>query len=105
MPQDSAIPMKGGSLKRFSLQGGMFLILTPMESLKSLDEYPARQRALIEAMGKEKYEQLMSGAGAVFNSIDFAVFEIKPRMSYVSKETEDGDPDFWRPKAPAKPGN
>jgi hypothetical protein len=31
------------------------------------------------------------------------LFSINPRMSYVSKETEDADPAFWRPKMTAKP--
>jgi hypothetical protein len=42
----------------------------------------------------------MKGACDIFTSTAFA---INPRMSYVSKQTEDVDPGFWRPKvSPAK---
>jgi hypothetical protein len=74
-----------------------FLFLEPMESLKTLDNAPARQKAVADAMG-EDYQRLMKGAGDVFTSIDYSFFAINPRMSYVSKETEDVDPAFWRPK-------
>ena len=75
----------------------LVLIIEPMESLKSLDEYPAREKAVSEAMG-EDYERMMKGAGEVFNSIEFNLMAVNPRMSYVSKDVEDSDPAFWRPK-------
>jgi hypothetical protein len=82
---------------------GLFLFLSPMESLKTMDEHPAHEKSMIDAMGKNNFEQLMRGTGDVFLSMETALFSINPRMSYVSRETEDGDPDFWRPKAPVKP--
>lgn len=75
----------------------LFLFLEPMESLTALDEAPARQKAVAEAMG-EDYQRVMKGAGDVFNSIEYSLYAVNPRMSYVSKETEDVDPAFWRPK-------
>jgi hypothetical protein len=74
----------------------LFLFFEPMESLKDLDEAPAREKAVAAAMG-EDYQQLMKGAGDVFNSIEYTLFAVNPRMSYASKETEDADPAFWRP--------
>jgi hypothetical protein len=74
----------------------LFLFLEPMESLKTVDEMPAREKAVAEAMGREEFQQMMKGAGDVFNSIDYTLFAVNPRMSYVSKETEDADPAFWR---------
>jgi hypothetical protein len=82
---------------------GLFLFLEPMESIKSLDEAPARNRALVEAMGADNFRQLLKGEGDVFVSIESDLFAVNPLFSYVSKEVEDADPDFWRPKAPAKP--
>jgi hypothetical protein len=82
---------------------GLFLFLEPMESLKALDEAPARDRALMEAMGADNFRQLMKGEGDVFVSIEADLFSVNPLFSYVSKEVEDADPDFWKPKAPAKP--
>ena len=78
----------------------LFLFFEPMESLKDLDEAPAREKAVAAAMG-EDYQRLMKGAGDVFNSIEYTLFAVNPRMSYVSKETEDADPAFWRPNMTA----
>lgn len=77
---------------------GLFLFIEPMESLKTLDEMPAREKALADAMGAENFQRMMKGAGDVFTSIESSLFAINPKMSYVSKETEDADPAYWRPK-------
>jgi hypothetical protein len=77
---------------------GLFLFMQPMESLKMLDEMPANDKAVAEAMGNEEFQRMMKGAGDVFTSIEYSLFAVNPRMSYVSKETEDVDPAFWRPK-------
>lgn len=70
-----------------------------------MDDIPARQKALAEAMGADKYGQLMKGSGETFVSIDSNLFAVSPRMSYVAKATADQDPEFWNPKpeAAAKP--
>jgi hypothetical protein len=82
----------------------LFLFFEPMESLKTVDEMPERQKAVMQAMGSEDFQQLMKGAGDVFTSIEYSLFAINPRMSYVAKDTEDVDPAFWRPKmSPGKP--
>jgi len=80
-----------------------YLFFSTMESLKTMDEMPARQKALSEAMGADNYQQLMKGSGDTFVSVENNLFAVNPRMSYVSKATEDTDPDFWRPKPAAKP--
>jgi hypothetical protein len=77
---------------------GTYMFFSTMESLKTMDEMPARQKALMEAMGADNYQQLMKGSGDTFVSIETNLFADNPRMSYVSKATEDADPDFWRPK-------
>jgi hypothetical protein len=74
-----------------------------MESLKTLDELPARGRAMMEAMGAENFGRLMKGTGDVFSTTETSLFAVNPQMSYVSKEVEDTDPDFWRPKAAKSP--
>jgi hypothetical protein len=76
----------------------LFLFFEPMESLKTVDEIPGREKAVAEAMGNEEFQRMMKGAGDVFTSIEYSLFAINPRMSYVSKDTEDVDPAFWRRK-------
>jgi hypothetical protein len=80
---------------------GLFLFLAPMESLKKLDGEEARQKAFIEALGPENAAQLLKGTGDVFTSMESSLFSVNPKMSYVSKEVEDVDPGFWRPKPAA----
>ncbi len=76
----------------------LFLFFEPMESLKTVDEMPGREKAVAEAMGNEEFQRMMKGGGDVFTSIEYSLFAVNPRMSYVSKDTEDVDPAFWRPK-------
>lgn len=79
-------------------QSGLYIFVVPMAALKSMDDEPARQKALVEAMGADTFHQLMRGAGDVFVSSESQLYAVSPEMSYVSKETEDQDPAFWRPK-------
>lgn len=82
---------------------GTYLFFSTMESMKTLDDMPARQRALAEAMGADNYRQLMKGSGDTFVSIESNLFSVNPAMSYVSKTTADQDPEFWNPKPAGKP--
>ena len=84
---------------------GTYLFFSTMDSLKAMDDMPARQRALAEAMGADNYRQLMKGSGDTFVSIDSNLFSVSPAMSYVAKATAEQDPEFWNPKpaAAAKP--
>jgi hypothetical protein len=82
---------------------GTYLLLSPMASLRELDTQPARQQALVNAMGPDSFRRLVKSAGDVFESMQNTLFAVSPDMSYVSKETEEEDPGFWRPApAPAK---
>jgi hypothetical protein len=73
---------------------GTFLLLEPMESLKSMDEGPQREQALVQSVpgGPQTMRQL-SETIANEESILFAV---DPMMSYVPKEWATADPDFWK---------
>lgn len=77
---------------------GTYLFLAPMETLKTMDGMPARQAALRQAMGGEGYQKLMQGAGETFLTVENALFEVSPGMSYMSQETISADPGYWTPK-------
>ena len=84
-------------------QEGAYYFLIPMASLKSMDDEPARQKALMDAMGgPENFQQFVKGSGEVFTSMESQLYAVSPEMSYVSKATEDEDPAFWRPKSAAR---
>jgi hypothetical protein len=87
---------------------GTYLALQPMASLKELDEQPAHEKALMDAMGADTFRRLMKTGGDIFQSLESTLFAVSPEMSYAPKVIEDEDPGFWRPKtaitvAPAKP--
>ena len=82
---------------------GTYMVLGPMGSLKDMDEEPARQKALAEAMGADNLSRMMKGMGDVFVSMEANLFSVSPEMSYAPKEIEDADPAFWRPKTAAAP--
>jgi hypothetical protein len=77
---------------------GTYMFFSAMESLKTMDEMGARQKALAEAMGADNYQQFEKGSGDVFQAMEENLFQINPRMSYPPKEVEDADPAFWKPK-------
>jgi len=77
---------------------GSYLVLTPMASLKSMDENRQRQLARSQAMGEDgrkRYTEALAEAVAGEESILYAV---NPQMSYVPAEWIKADPDFWTPK-------
>lgn len=80
---------------------GTYMVFAPMASLKELDEQPAREKAMIEAMGADNYSRMMKGTGDVIQSIEATIFSVSPEMSYPGKDIEDADPAFWKPKAAA----
>jgi len=85
---------------------GTYLLLFPMASLKEMDDAPAREQALMNAMGSDGFRKLMKSVGDVFVSTESNIFSVSPDISYVPKEIEDEDPGFWRQApsaAPSKP--
>ena len=80
---------------------GVYLFLTPLDSLKKLDGVPAIDKALTDAVGADSMQRLQKGEGDVFQNMESNLFAVSPEMSYLSKEDEDQDPAFWRPKPAA----
>jgi hypothetical protein len=80
---------------------GTFLFLESLTSLKTLDAGDEMNQAFASAMGAEGLKHLNDLDAAAVASEEANLFEVSPKMSYVSKATEDEDPAFWRPKPPA----
>ncbi len=83
--------------------GPAYLFFSPMVSLKTMDEAPARGRAIRESMGDENAATMLKTSAAVTAASESFLFTLNPRMSYVSKEFAALDPEFWIPKPPPKP--
>jgi hypothetical protein len=77
---------------------GTYLFFESMDSLKVMDGMQSRSKAYREAMGQDNLRQLMGSASELFTFVENNLFAINPKMSYVSKKTQDADPAFWRSK-------
>ena len=82
---------------------GTYLLLEPTPALKTLDEGPARSRAMFQAMGDSGVKKFTKTAEEAIATEESMLFTIDPKMSMVSKEFAAVDPEFWTPKPAAKP--
>jgi hypothetical protein len=80
---------------------GTFLFLEGLTSLKPLDDADALNQAFASALGADGLKKLNEFDAAAVSLEEVNLFQVSPKMSYVSKTTEDEDPAFWRPKPPA----
>ncbi len=80
---------------------GVYLFLIGMDSLKQMDALGTQDKALADAVGADAMSRLNKGEGDVFQTMESNLYSVSPEMSYLSKEDEDVDPAFWRPKVTA----
>jgi hypothetical protein len=80
---------------------GVYLFLIGMDSLKQLDALQAQDKALADAVGADALRSITKGEGDVFQTMESNLYSVSPEMSYLTKEEEDVDPAFWRPKVTA----
>jgi hypothetical protein len=80
---------------------GTYLFLEGLTSLKTLDAGDEMNQAFASAIGVEGLKKLNDFDATAVASEEVNLFQVSPKMSYVSKTTEDEDPSFWRPKPPA----
>lgn len=74
---------------------GTFLIFSPLTSLKELDDEKMLDQRVAEAMGMDKWKEMMNGAGEVFQSIERDIYTFNPKISHVSADFAAVDPQFW----------
>ena len=82
---------------------GTFLLFEPVTTLAEWDKYPAMMQSLKNAGGR-KFEALQKDFQEITLFEESRLMAISPQMSYVSKETVAGDPNFWTLKQ-AKPAS
>jgi hypothetical protein len=80
---------------------GTFLIFEPVASLAEWDKYPAIMQSIRDTASR-KFDAVEKDFAEIATFEEGRLMAINPRMSYVSKETIAGDPDFWSPKAAPK---
>jgi hypothetical protein len=80
---------------------GVYLFLIPMNSLKEMDMARANDKALVDAVGADVLSRMRKGEGEVFQNMESTLYSVSPEMSYLTKEDEDADASYWRPKVTA----
>ncbi|MGO9230901.1 MAG: hypothetical protein ACLQKA_17055 [Bryobacteraceae bacterium] len=86
---------------RAGAPAGTYLFLEALTALKPLDHSDELNQAFASALGAEGMKKLNEFDAAAIASEEVNLFQVSPKMSYMSKATEDEDPAFWRPKPPA----
>lgn len=82
------------------MPAGTYLAMEPAASLKTMDEAPARGRAVMQAMGESDFHKFLKNVGEVVVNEEPILLSINPVMSYVPKAFAAEDPDFWTPAQP-----
>jgi hypothetical protein len=81
-----------------------YIFFSPIVSLAEWDKYEAMHgKEYQEALGEDARTLLRDFERAAVKSSETQLFRFSPKMSYLSKEMTDRDPDFWTPKPPAAP--
>jgi hypothetical protein len=75
---------------------GTFIFLTPLNSLKSLDEGLARTPPYAEALRDANATAGRKIAAETEIGHEALIFRVDPRISWVSDEFAAGDPGFWK---------
>jgi len=83
--------------------GGTYLLISGHKTLAEIDKGFADGKQFETAMGEEGMKKLNELFGSCVEGTSQQLFAVNPEMSYVSDAWIKSDPDFWRPKAAAKP--
>lgn len=87
----------------YGQQGTTYAVIIPMKSLTEVDSSTMENKQFAEAMGEEGMKKLgeLESSAVEFNQTN--LFHFNAAMSYPRDEWIKADPDFWKPKAAAKP--
>lgn len=81
----------------------VYIAITPMASLREIDNELMSNKQFMAAMGPEGMKKLGSLTAACIESSTDNLFMVSPKMSYAREEWIKADPKFWKPKAEAAP--
>ena len=77
---------------------GTFIFLAPITSLRNFDDGRNPVPVYAEGLAAAKATDAKQIASDAEISREHLMFRVEPRISYVSNDFAEGDPDFWRPK-------
>jgi hypothetical protein len=91
----------------YEVVGGLpepaFVIVTPMQSLREIDDVFETSESLKRTNGGALQQHLQELARVAYGTSDTRLFSVGQRMSHVSKKLAAGDPDFWQPATISAP--
>jgi hypothetical protein len=87
----------------YGQEGTTYVVIVPMKSLAEVDQNRQQDKQFAEAMGEDGMKRLgeLESSAVEFNQTN--LFQFNAAMSYPRDEWIKADPDFWKPKAAAKP--
>jgi hypothetical protein len=87
----------------YGQEGSTYVVFIPMKSLAEVDKASEQDKQFAEAMGEDGMKRLgeLESSAVEFNQTN--LFQFNAAMSYPREEWIKADPDFWKPKAAAKP--
>lgn len=74
-----------------------FVIVTPMQSLREIDDIFETNESLRKSESGVLQQHLQELARVAYGTSDTRLFSVGPRMSHVSKKFAEGDAAFWAP--------
>lgn len=83
--------------------GGTYIVFTPFKSGADLDKEDDQDKQFVEAMGEDGMKKLAELESSAIETTGSNLFVFDPAISYPPDEWVKADPDFWKPKAAAKP--
>lgn len=82
---------------------GSYLLLSSHKSLAEIDKGMLGSKQFMAAMGEEGMKKLEELYAECCEVAQKQLFAFNPHQSYVKEEWIKADPDFWKPRAAAKP--
>jgi hypothetical protein len=78
---------------------GTFVFLSPIVSLRNFDDGVNPVPVVAEGLANARAKDGSRISSDVEMSREHLLFRVEPRISYVSNEFADADPEFWRGRA------
>jgi len=101
---------KGGTSAHWSMYevaygapDGTYLALSADDSMADIDKGYMEDKKFRDAIGEDGMKKLRELMADTVDSSESELFSINPKQSYPKPEWIKDDPDFWKPKAAAKP--
>ena len=87
----------------YGQEGATYVVIVPMKSLAEVDQNMLHDKQFVDAMGEDGMKRLGELESSAVEFHQTNLFQFNAAMSYPRDEWIKADPDFWKPKAAAKP--